>query len=145
MYLDKPSTEEPVPKKKIKGLKDYFDFRNNQVNQIGLILFSAFVISTSLHFVFEERFTEEQWKTRPMTRHKIVNDLIEDRLLLDKSKVDVINFLGEPSWILKTEKDIMLYELGLAPNRDNNQVEHLYIQFINNKVYKVSLANYISK
>ena len=145
MYLDKPSTEEPAPKKKRKGLKDYFDFRNNQVNQIGLILFSAFVISTSLHFVFEERFTEEQWKTRPMTRHKIVNDLIEDRLLLDKSKVDVINFLGEPSWILKTEKDIMLYELGLAPNRDNNQVEHLYIQFINNKVYKVSLANYISK
>ena len=145
MYLDKPSTEEPVSKKKRKGLKDYFDFRNNQVNQIGLILFSAFVISTSLHFVFEERFTEEQWKTRPMTRHKIVNDLIEDRLLLDKSKVDVINFLGEPSWILKTEKDIMLYELGLAPNRDNNQVEHLYIQFINNKVYKVSLANYISK
>ena len=145
MYLDKPSQEEPKIKKKRKGLKDYFDFRNNQVNQIGLILFSAFVISTSLHFVFEERFTEEKWKTRPMTRHKIVNDLIEDRILLDKSKVDVINFLGEPSWILTTEKNIMLYELGLAPNRDNNQVEHLYIEFINDTVFKVSLALYDSK
>ena len=145
MYLDKPSQEEPKIKKKRKGLKDYFDFRNNQVNQIGLILFSAFVISTSLHFVFEERFTEEQWKTRPMTRHKIVNDLIEDRILLDKSKVDVINFLGEPSWILTTEKNIMLYELGLAPNRDNNQVEHLYIEFINDTVFKVFLALYDSK
>ena len=145
MFLDKPTSEEPPIKKKRKSLKDYFDYRNNQVNQIGLILFSAFVIATSLHFFFENRFTEEQWKTSPMTRHKMVDDLIDDGILMDKSKDDVINVLGQPTWILKLDKDIMLYELGLAPNRENNQVEHLYIQFINDKVYNVSLADYTSK
>ncbi|WP_417876497.1 hypothetical protein [Winogradskyella sediminis] len=142
MYLDTPNNE---PLKKRKRLKDYFDCRNNQVNQMGLILFSAFVIATSLHFFFENRFTEEQWKSRPMTRHKMVDDLIDDHILIDKSKEDVINLLGQPSWILKSDKDIMLYELGLAPNRENNQVEHLYIQFINDKVNNVSLADYTSK
>lgn len=142
MYLDTPNNE---PLKKRKRLKDYFDYRNNQVNQMGLILFSAFVIATSLHFFFENRFTEEQWKSRPMTRHKMVDDLIDDHILINKSKEDVINLLGEPSWILKSDKDIMLYELGLAPNRENNQVEHLYIQFINDKVNNVSLADYTSK
>ncbi|REG89646.1 hypothetical protein [Winogradskyella sediminis] len=142
MYLDTPNNE---PLKKRKRLKDYFDYRNNQINQMGLILFSAFVIATSLHFFFENRFTEEQWKSRPMTRHKMVDDLIDDHILIDKSKEDVINLLGEPSWILKSDKDIMLYELGLAPNRENNQVEHLYIQFINDKVNNVSLADYTSK
>ncbi|MBU2921870.1 hypothetical protein KO504_11000 [Winogradskyella psychrotolerans] len=142
MYLDTPNNE---PLKKRKRLKDYFDYRNNQINQIGLILFSSFVIATSLHFFFENRFTEEQWKSRPMTRHKMVDDLIDDHILIDKSKEDVINLLGEPSWILKSDKDIMLYELGLAPNRENNQVEHLYIQFINDKVNNVSLADYTSK
>jgi len=145
MFLDKPTSEEPPIKKKRKSLKDYFDYRNNQVNQIGLILFSAFVIATSLHFFFENRFTEEQWKTNPMTRHKMVDNLIDDGILMDKSKDDVINVLGQPTWILKSDKDIMLYELGLAPNRDDNQVEHLYIQFINDKVYNVSLADYTSK
>ena len=142
MYLDTPNNE---PLKKRKRLKDYFDYRNNQINQMGLILFSSFVIATSLHFFFENRFTEEQWKSRPMTRHKMVDDLIDDHILIDKSKEDVINLLGEPSWILKSDKDIMLYELGLAPNRENNQVEHLYIQFINDKVNNVSLADYTSK
>ncbi|WP_417859855.1 hypothetical protein [Winogradskyella sediminis] len=142
MYLDTPNNE---PLKKRKRLKDYFDYRNNQINQMGLILFSAFVIATSLHFFFENRFTEEQWKSRPMTRHKMVDDLIDDHILIDKSKEDVLNLLGEPSWILKSDKDIMLYELGLAPNRENNQVEHLYIQFINDKVNNVSLADYTSK
>ena len=142
MYLDTPNNE---PLKKRKRLKDYFDYRNNQVNQMGLILFSAFVIATSLHFFFENRFSEEQWKSRPMTRHKMVDNLIDHHILIDKSKEDVINLLGEPSWILKSDKDIMLYELGLAPNRENNQVEHLYIQFINDRVNNVSLADYTSK
>jgi len=135
MFLDQPTT-----KKKHKSLKDYFDFRNNQVNQIGLILFSAFIISTSLHFVFEERFTEEQWKTRPMTRHKIVDDLIDSHVLLNKSKPDVIKSLGQPSFTIT--KDIMLYELGLAPQFNSNQVEHLYIEFSDETVSKVSLTLY---
>jgi len=135
MFLDQPTT-----KKKHKSLKDYFDFRNNQVNQIGLILFSAFIISTSLHFVFEERFTEEQWKTRPMTRHKIVDDLIDSHVLLNKSKPDVIKSLGQPSFTIT--KDIMLYELGLAPQFNSDQVEHLYIEFSDETVSKVSLTLY---
>ncbi|WP_458628490.1 hypothetical protein [Winogradskyella sp. PC D3.3] len=140
MLLDKPSSEKPSPKKKHKSLKDYFDFRNNQVNQIGLILFSAFIISTSLHFFFEEHFTAEQWKTRPMTRHKIVDDLIDSRVLLNKSKPDVIKYLGQPSFTMT--KDIMLYELGLAPQFNSDQVEHLYIEFSDETVSKVSLTLY---
>lgn len=142
MSPNKPSLLKPSGKKKRKGLKDYFDFRNNQRNQIGLILFMAFVISTSLHFFFEAHFTQEQWNNRPMTRHKIVDDLIESKILLNKPKPKVIELLGEPNWILATEKDIMLYELGLAPNRDDRQVDHLYIEFSNGTVSKVSIALY---
>ncbi|WP_179349314.1 hypothetical protein [Winogradskyella pacifica] len=140
MISDKPSLEKPTPRKKPKQLKDYFDFRNNQINQIGLILFSAFIISTSIHFFFEERFTEAQWQTQPMTRHKIVNDLIDSRVLLNESKPNVIKRLGQPSYILT--KDIILYELGLAPQFNSDQVEHLYIEFSNEKVSKVSLTLY---
>lgn len=140
MLLDKPSLEKPTPRKKPKQIKDYFDYRNTQVNQIGLILFLAFVISTSLHFFFENRFTEEQWQTQPMTRHKIVKNLIDSQVLLNKSKPNVIKRLGQPSYILT--KDIILYELGLAPEGNSNQVEHLYIEFSNETVSKVSLALY---
>lgn len=140
MSSDKQSLEKPTSKKKPKQLKDYFDFRNNQINQIGLILFSAFIISTSIHFFFEERFTKEQWQTQPMTRHKIVDDLIDSRVLLNKSKPNVIKFLGPPS--LTITKDIVLYELGLAPQFNSDQVEHLYIEFSNETVSKVSLRLY---
>ena len=140
MSSDKQSLEKPTSRKKPKQLKDYFDFRNNQINQIGLILFSAFIISTSIHFFFEERFTKEQWQTQPMTRHKIVNDLIDSRVLLNESKPNVIKRLGQPSYILT--KDIILYELGLAPQFNSDQVEHLYIEFSNEKVSKVSLTLY---
>ncbi|WP_179004336.1 hypothetical protein [Winogradskyella forsetii] len=145
MSSNKPILAKPSIKKQRKGLKDYFDYRNNLVNQVGLILFAAFVIATSLHFFFENRFTEEQWKTRPMTRHLMVDDIIESQILLNKSKPNVIKLLGQPSWILTTERDIMLYEIGLVPNRNDNQVEQLYIEYINDKVSKVSLTMYESK
>ena len=37
--------------------------RLNRKNTIGLIFFLAFVLSTSLIFQFEERFTTENWKS----------------------------------------------------------------------------------
>ncbi|WP_405575081.1 hypothetical protein [Winogradskyella sp. Asnod2-B02-A] len=140
MYLDKPSTEEPVPKKKRKGLKDYFDFRNNQVNQIGLIFFSAFVLATTLIYFFDQRFTEERWKESPMRRYQILEDIINRELFINDTKREVIQQLGYPKESNYNEIDQFNYYVGIRATYNNGDIKQLTIIFKNNRVIKTLIT-----
>ena len=140
MFLDKPKHEEPTVKKKRKGLKDYFDYRNSQINQIGLILFSSFVIATSLHYFFENRFTESRWKESPMRRYKMLDDIINRNLFVDDTKKEVINQLGEPNEIYSETIDAFNYYIGEGARFSNNQIKQLTLIFENNRVTEVTVT-----
>ena len=137
--------EKPTPKKKPIQLKDLFDFRNNHVNQIGLIFFSAFVLGTTLIYQFEERFDTEQWISQPSMRYKMVDEIIENKLLIGKSKEEVTVLLGSPNSSSTNGKDFYLYRLGIPPSFTESKKEQLLIVFENNKVAKVTVGKRMIK
>lgn len=132
MFLEKPS-----PKKKRKGLKDFFDYRNSQINQIGLILFSAFVISTTLFWLFEERFDEEQWRSGYASRYKMAEDLIDSDLLINKTQEEVFTILGEPDAYNLNGKVNFVYYLAQKPSFFDTGPTQLVFSFKNNRVIEV--------
>ncbi|WCO01403.1 hypothetical protein [Psychroserpens ponticola] len=109
-------------------------------DKIGLFFFVAFVLSTSLIYLFEERFDKNVWSTQPSKRHQMVDHIIESQMLLDKTKDEVLFLLGEPNSSFSEEKYIFLYRLGQAPSFFESNREQLLVAFKNNRVYKVSLA-----
>ena len=109
-------------------------------DKIGLFFFVAFIISSSLIWLFEERFTQEQWRTNPSQRYKLVDNLIESQLLIGKSKDEVIVLLGEPYSKSNVKEDIFIYRLGKQPSFFNSRKEHLLIIFVNQQVDEVTLA-----
>lgn len=109
-------------------------------DKIGLFFFVALIISTSLIWLFEERFDKNKWSTEPSKRHQMVDDLIESQLLIDKTKDEVIILLGEPNSSISAEKDVFLYRLGQAPSFIKSQREQLLVVFENDKVLKVALT-----
>ena len=109
-------------------------------DKIGLFFFVAFVISTSLIYVLEERFDKDVWRNKSSTRHLMVDDLLESQLLKDKTKDEVVLLLGEPDSILSKDKDVFLYLLGNPLTFFETKREQLIIVFEDGKVFKVSLA-----
>ena len=109
MFLEKSS-----PKKKHRGLKGFFDFRNNQKNQIGLLFFIAFVAGTILIYQFEERFDENIWRSEPARRYNLVDDIIESQLLIGKTKDSDI-YVADP-WFRKRESKNLLHKNWLRIN-----------------------------
>lgn len=133
MFLEKSS-----PKKKQRGLKDFFDFRNNQRNQIGLLFFIAFVAGTTLIYQFEERFDENLWRTERTRRYKLADDIIESQLLIGKTKEEVITLLGENYSTLSLNQQSLIYKLGQPPSFFEPKMELLLILFVNEKVIEVT-------
>ncbi|WP_431133594.1 hypothetical protein [Psychroserpens mesophilus] len=109
-------------------------------DKIGLFFFIAFVLSTSLIYLFEERFDKNVWISSPSKRHQMVDDVIESQMLIGKTKDEVIFMLGEPNSSVSKEKDVFLYRLGQAPSFFESKREQLLIVFENGKVFKVALA-----
>ncbi|WP_299105858.1 hypothetical protein [uncultured Winogradskyella sp.] len=140
MISDKPTLDKPLPKNKRKPLKDYFDFRNNQVNQIGLILFSAFIISSSLHYFFENRFSEQRWKQSPMGRYEMLDDIIERNLFINDTKREVIKQLGYPKEPNYNEVNQFNYYVGERDIYDNGDIKQLSIIFKNNRVIQTLIT-----
>ncbi|SDG86739.1 hypothetical protein [Winogradskyella thalassocola] len=136
MFLD-----QPTPKKKRKSLKDYFDFRNNQVNQVGLIFFLAFVLATTLIYQFNERFDSERWQSEPSLRSQMVDDVMDRDLFINDTKQDVFDQLGKPNDMYPEETDSYIYYVGERASFDNEGPMQLVLFFENNKVVKMVLES----
>jgi outer membrane protein assembly factor BamE (lipoprotein component of BamABCDE complex) len=107
-------------------------------DKIGLFLFAAFVITTSLIYLFEDRFDKNQWRSNPARRYQMVDDIIESQMLKDKTKDEVLLLLGEPNSSASAEKEVFLYRLGNPPTFFDSKREQLLIVFEDGKVFKVA-------
>ena len=107
-------------------------------DKIGFLFFLAFVLATSLIWLFEERFDQDLWQNQPSMRYKLADDLIESELLIDKTKAQVIELLGEPTSTVGLNKESFFYKLGKPPSFLESKVEVLHIVFENEKVIEVN-------
>lgn len=111
-----------------------------RIDKIGLFFFVALIISTFLIYLFEERFDKNQWRSDPLRRYQMVDDIIESQLLIGKTKDEVIFLLGEPNSSISGKRDVFLYRLGNPPSFFESKKEQLLIAFENEKVMKVATA-----
>ena len=107
-------------------------------DKIGFLFFFAFVLGTSLIWLFEERFDEELWRNQPATRYKLADDIIESQLLMGKTIDEVIEHLGKPNSTLNLNKESFIYRLGTPPSFLEPKMELLLIVFEHQKVIGVS-------
>lgn len=109
-------------------------------DKIGLFFFVAFIISTSLIWLFEERFDKEQWRSNPQQRYKMADDLIESQLLIGMTKDEVISILGNSYVQEISNQEILTYSLGKQPSFFQSKKEYLLVILTNDKVNEVNLA-----
>jgi len=107
---------------------------------IGLFFFLAFAISMLLINLFEAKFDETTWKTKPDFRYEMVDDIIEKGIFIGKKQKEIISLLGKPNKIKQTESDYFIYSIGKPTSFFNDKAEFLQITFKNKEVIKVSLA-----
>jgi hypothetical protein len=108
-------------------------------DKIGLVFFLAFIISMSLVWLFEERFDQEQWRSNPGKRYKMAKNIIEQDLLDNKSKEEVIQILGEPVTAEFSDNNILIYQLGTPPSFFDEEPQELIIVLKDSKVIHVSV------
>ncbi|QRM88380.1 hypothetical protein FG167_03800 [Lacinutrix sp. WUR7] len=106
-------------------------------DKIGLFFFVAFVLSTTLTWLFEERFNQQQWQSERTTRYKLAEDIIKSKMLIAKTKEEVILLLGPASPSSLTGSDHLVYTLGKPPSFFEAKEEKLVIIFKENRVIEV--------
>ena len=137
MFLDKPSIEEPTPKKKRKGLKDYFDYSNTVFNQVGLIFFSAFVLATIFTHEFNTSFNEELWTQEPAKRYKLADIIIDSEMCIGKTGEEIKLLLGRPGDYDSEQKVFFSYYLGNRPTFSGGEDAYLILHFEKGRVAQV--------
>ncbi len=110
-----------------------------QIDEVGLALFAAFIIATTLFYFNQWQLNEEDWKRAPGSRHEIVDDLIDSNILSSKSKQEVITVLGEPYPYVNRNSDTLVYNLGKPPSFFEETQERLQITFEKGIVKSVSV------
>ena len=111
-----------------------------RTDKIGLFFFLAFVISASLIWFFEERFNQETWHSAPGKRYEMLDDILENKFLIGKTRQDVISILGEPDKRLISKDDFFIYDLGNPPSFFDSEPQYLLVTFENEIVIKLSKA-----
>ncbi|WP_178990787.1 hypothetical protein [Winogradskyella schleiferi] len=137
MSSNKPTLAKPSIKKQRKGLKDYFDYRNNLVNQVGLIFFSAFVLATIFTHEFNLSFSEELWKEEPAKRYKLADIIIDSEICIGKTSEEIKSLLGRPGDYDSDEKVFFSYYLGNRPTFSGGEKAYLILHFENGRVTRV--------
>jgi hypothetical protein len=103
-------------------------------DKIGLFFFVAFIISMTFFYFFEERFDSEIWKTQHTKRYKMAKDIVEEKLLLGKTKDEVFKLLGKSDFSENTDSNIMIYYLGTPPSFFDAEPQKLVVKFSEGKV-----------
>lgn len=88
---------------------------------------TAFIIMIS--FYPENEFNQNEWSSNVDVRYEMSNDIIESRLLIGKTKDQVIELLGN-DFSTKHESRIS-YSLGHVPGLFNIDPDYLEIKFEN--------------
>ena len=147
MNKDKVSSEVNSPKERTTSKKKFFDFlskfikipRWRQADEVGIVIFAAFIIATTLFYYNDWQFSTEEWKRAPSKRHEIVDDLIDSDILDGKTKQEVISILGEPYPYINKNSDTLIYDMGTPPAFFEEKLELLRIVFEQGIVQDISI------
>ena len=110
------------------------------IKRIGLFFLAAVIIAFILINLLEKPFDAKAWKTEPLQRYEMVDDIIESQILSGKSKREIIEILGQPNSKSNAEKEGFIYNIGDPPSFFSSQKEYLLIIFKNEHVEKGTLA-----
>ena len=97
----------------------------------GIML--LWLISMSYHPTND--FDKQKWFENKKSRYEISEDIIESKMLIGKTKLEVRELLGDEG--NKEESDHWNYYLGFRPGFPNIDPDVLYIEFKDGKVFKV--------
>ena len=83
----------------------------------------------------EKYFNAESWQEKPALRYEMMDDMVDSKSLIGKSKSEIETLLGSPEWLswndaLKThDNNKWNYALGLKPGAFNEQKECIELVF----------------
>ncbi|MEM5563688.1 outer membrane protein assembly factor BamE [Psychroserpens sp. AS72] len=106
-------------------------------DKVLLFFFVAAIISSYLIWVFEERFTPEEWRESVGIRYKMADDLIDSKFLIGKTKEEVITVLEEPEIVTPSNSNHIIYKMGRSQSFNDYVSERLVVVFDNDVVVKV--------
>ena len=81
-------------------------------------------------------FNQKEWKSNAEERYKMSKDIIESKMLIGKTRDEVIEILGTD--YTSNSKDKLTYELGVIPGLFNIDPDYLIIKFTNDKVISIT-------
>lgn len=80
-------------------------------------------------------FNQQKWTENTEERYKMSDDIIKNKILIGKTKSEIIELLGEDFY--KYDENHIAYDLGFVPGLFNIDPDVLDIYFENGKVIKV--------
>ncbi len=94
----------------------------------------------------ESKFDSKKWTENVEGRHEMRKDLIDSKILIGKTKKEVIEILGIPQNINKVNNDTIknwTYFLGNEGHGMGWKFHYLNLEFTNGKVEKVENNEFI--
>ncbi|SNR16702.1 hypothetical protein [Tenacibaculum jejuense] len=99
---------------------------------VGSILFSVYIYS----YYPRISFNKKVWDTEVLERYQMSRDIIEKKILIGKSKQEVIQLLGTKEFYVFNNK--IMYTIGHIPGLFNIDPNILCVELENNIVVRVS-------
>ncbi|SFC61375.1 hypothetical protein SAMN04487891_11528 [Flagellimonas taeanensis] len=127
----------------IRKFKIGHERNRRQIAIISALLLSPFVyVSLIIIWVFSASyytsndFDKTEWDSNVEERYRMAEDIIDNKMLIGKTRSDVIQILG--SKYSNNNEDYLSYELGIKPGLFNIDPDYLYIKFKNEIVLSVN-------
>lgn len=110
------------------------DIIKNKLVLLAIIGCSLFVQCNQ-----EQKFDKEIWKNEPEQRYKQVDDLINSKILLGKSKQEIKVLLTNDCKYCDENSDSWMYYLGEGHDDKDFKWEVLDVEFKNEIVFNISV------
>ena len=127
----------------IKVIFNRISYFKNKIKNLAIILATLIIyflviklILNSLTSIPKERFNETTWKSNINERHKMIDDLIESKYIINKDKNKIIEVFGEPKDKI-IEENVWVYEL-VGRSWSDFKITTLKIHFNDSTAYKTS-------
>lgn len=104
---------------------------------IAPLLYIVFVLAffSYLSTEAQHEFNKEKWLADKHSRFEMRDDIIESKILIGKSKSEIIDLIGKPE--SKDTTELWKYYLGMSEAGFGVQINYLEITFENRKVSDV--------
>ncbi|WP_108425414.1 hypothetical protein [Flagellimonas amoyensis] len=127
----------------IRKFKIGHERNSRQIAIVSALLLSPFVyVALIIIWVFSASyytsndFDKIEWDSNVEERYRMAEDIIDSKMLIGKTKSDVIQILGSEYSI--SNENHLSYELGIKPGLFNIDPDYLDIKFENEVVLSVN-------